>query len=99
VDNPEVLVYVIVDEPNVEKQSNSTYASNLAKGIMEEILPYLNVYSTKEPEPVVPDTDTSDTKVDETQGIAEPETANPSYYEEWEGSIIGETTSISQDNN
>ncbi len=92
-DNPEVLIYVVVDEPNVEKQSNSTYASNLAKDILEEILPYLNVYSTKEPEPVVPDEPeppTGGTTIPE-----EPQTANPSYYEEWEGSIVDETTSIS----
>ncbi len=98
-DNPEVLIYVIVDEPNVEKQSNSTYASNLAKEILEEILPYLNVYSTKEPEPVAPDE--PELPVEEETGTGEPvepETANPSYYEEWEGSIIDETTSISGGN-
>ena len=91
-----MLIYVIVDEPNVEKQSNSTYASNLAKEILEEILPYLNVYSTKEPEPVTPIE--PEPPVEEETGTeeqAEPETANPSYYEEWEGSIIDETTSIS----
>lgn len=95
-DNPEVLIYVIVDEPNVEKQSNSTYASNLAKEILEEILPYLNVYSTKEPEPVAPVQ--PEPSVEDETGTGEPtepETANPSYYEEWEGSIIDETTGIS----
>lgn len=92
-DNPEVLIYVIVDEPDVAKQSNSTYASNLAKEILEEILPYLNVYSTKEPEPVIPDE--PDVKTEPETGEQEEETANPSYYEEWEGSIVDETTSIS----
>lgn len=92
-DNPEVLIYVIVDEPDVAKQSNSTYASNLAKEILEEILPYLNVYSTKEPEPVIPDE--PDVKNEPETGAQEAETANPSYYEEWEGSIVDETTSIS----
>ncbi len=93
-DNPEVLIYVIVDEPNVEKQSNSTYASNLAKDILEEILPYLNVYSTKEPEPLVPD-EPATPPAEDTTIPEEPQTANPSYYEEWEGSIVDETTSIS----
>jgi GPH family glycoside/pentoside/hexuronide:cation symporter len=68
-DKPEVLIYVIVDEPNVEKQSNSKYASNLAKEILEDILPYLNVYSTKEPEvPVVPEV-----PVEEETGTGVPE--------------------------
>ena len=48
-DNPQVLVYVVVDEPHVEDQPHSTYASQIFQKIMTEILPYLNVF---------PDTDT-----------------------------------------
>ncbi len=43
-DNPQVLVYVVVDEPNVEDQAHSNYAQELAKNIMEEVLPYMNLY-------------------------------------------------------
>ena len=45
VENPEVLVYVVIDEANValEKQSSSL-ATNLAKEIFTEILPYMNVF-------------------------------------------------------
>ena len=98
--NPEVLIYVVVDEPNVEKQSNSTYASNLAKTILEEVLPYLNVYSTKVPEDDVPpvveeEVEPAEPVVPEEE--VEPETANPSYYEELEGSIMEEKTSISDE--
>lgn len=53
-DNPQVLIYVIVDEPNVQDQAHSTYAQELAKDIMEEVLPYMNLYPdeplVKEPE-------------------------------------------------
>lgn len=49
-EEPEVLVYVIIDEPNVEKQSDSTLASNLCKDIMTEILPYLNIFPTNDDE-------------------------------------------------
>ena len=42
--NPQVLIYVIIDEPNVENQAQSSLATNLAKEIMTEILPYLNIY-------------------------------------------------------
>lgn len=43
-DNPEVLIYVVVDEPNVENQENSEYPKKLAKNILTEILPYMNVF-------------------------------------------------------
>lgn len=43
-DNPEVLIYVVVDEPNVENQENGEYPKKLAKNILTEILPYMNVF-------------------------------------------------------
>jgi stage V sporulation protein D (sporulation-specific penicillin-binding protein) len=43
-DNPQVLVYVVVDEPHVEDQPHSTYASQIFQKIMTEILPYINVF-------------------------------------------------------
>lgn len=42
-DNPEVAVYVVVDEPNVAGQANSAFATEMASGIMSEIFPYLGV--------------------------------------------------------
>lgn len=50
-DNPEVVIYVIVDEPQVEKQSNSKYAQQLAADILEDILPFLGVYPSKDAVP------------------------------------------------
>ena len=44
VDDPQVLCYVIVDEPNVEDQAHSSYASGIFRNIMREILPYMNVF-------------------------------------------------------
>ena len=43
-DDPEVVVYVVIDEPNVQPQSNSTYAQEVAKEILTELLPYMNIY-------------------------------------------------------
>lgn len=43
-DDPELLIYTIVDEPNTHEQSHSTYAQNLTREILEEALPYLNIY-------------------------------------------------------
>lgn len=42
-DNPEVLVYVVIDEPNVEDQTVSSYVKDLSKAIMSEAFPYLNI--------------------------------------------------------
>lgn len=43
-DNPQVAVYVVVDEPNVDYQADSKYAQYIYKGVMTEILPYLNIF-------------------------------------------------------
>lgn len=43
-DDPQVLVYVIIDTPHVEDQPHSSYASGIFSEIMAEILPYLNIY-------------------------------------------------------
>ena len=42
-ENPEVVVYVVVDEPNVLAQASSVYATELASSIMEDIFPYLGI--------------------------------------------------------
>ena len=47
-DNPQVVVYVVVDEPNAEYQADSKYAQFISKGIMTEILPYLNIFPDEE---------------------------------------------------
>ncbi len=47
-DDPQVVVYVVIDEPNVEDQPHSSFAQELAKGIFTEILPYLNVFRTED---------------------------------------------------
>ena len=42
-ENPQVVVYVAVDEPNVPGQASSSYATELASQIMTEIFPYLGI--------------------------------------------------------
>jgi stage V sporulation protein D (sporulation-specific penicillin-binding protein) len=49
-DHPQVLVYVVIDEPNVEKQASSSYASRVFSQVMGDILPYLNVFPETEDE-------------------------------------------------
>ena len=91
VDNPQLLVYVVVDEPNAEEEFHSTFAQEIAKGIFEETLPYLNIYPdedivvTEETDPAeapadgttdVPDSAPEDSMVDQTPDISE-ETVPP----------------------
>lgn len=46
VENPQVVVYVTVDEPNVEDQASSGLGTIIAHSIFEELLPYMNIYQT-----------------------------------------------------
>lgn len=51
VDNPQVVCYVVVDEPNAADsttQASSSYAQEIFKNIMKEAMPYLNIYPTEE---------------------------------------------------
>ena len=48
IEHPEVLCYVVVDEPNTEDQAHSYFASRLFKNIMSDVLPYMNVYTSAE---------------------------------------------------
>lgn len=51
VDNPQVVCYVVVDEPNAaspEAQASSSFAQEIFKNIMTEAMPYLNIYATEE---------------------------------------------------
>ena len=47
-DEPEVLIYVTIDEPNVDNQANAGLAVNLQRECMEEILPVLGIEPTEE---------------------------------------------------
>ncbi len=47
-ENPQLVIYVVIDTPNQptenKEQAHSTFAQNLAREILEEILPYMNIY-------------------------------------------------------
>lgn len=46
-ENPEVLIYVVIDEPNAAKQDNSLLILELARNIMAEAFPYLDITRTE----------------------------------------------------
>ena len=47
-DNPELVIYCVVDEPNSQDQPHSYYAQNIVREILEEIYPYMNIYPDEE---------------------------------------------------
>lgn len=48
-DNPQLLIYCVVDEPNSKEQDHSYYAQNICREILEEVLPYMNIFQDEEP--------------------------------------------------
>lgn len=48
-DDPQVLIYIVIDEPNMVMQDAGTgYAATIAKDILTEVLPYMNIFMTEE---------------------------------------------------
>lgn len=94
-DEPEVLIYVVIDEPNTESQEDSSLVLNLARSIMEEAFPYMNI-STIDGQPVVaPEQPEVDQQEVEPQAENETETESqeevsgePSY----EGEAVGDVS-------
>lgn len=94
-DEPEVLIYVVIDEPNTESQEDSSLVLNLARSIMEEAFPYMNI-STIDGQPVVaPEQPEEDQQEVEPQAENETETQSqeevsgePSY----EGEAVGDVS-------
>lgn len=94
-DEPEVLIYVVIDEPNTESQEDSSLVLNLARSIMEEAFPYMNI-STIDGQPVVtPEQPEEDQQEVEPQAENETDTQSqeevsgePSY----EGEAVGDVS-------
>lgn len=84
-DNPELAIYVVIDEPNVEDQAHSSFAQILARDILTEVLPYMNIYPTEEVTDVTLDGTTAvseDTGGETVEPVYEPETSEGSVIEE-----------------
>lgn len=47
-DAPQVVIYVVVDRPNVVFQDDAKYATGIVKKILTEVLPYMNIFMTEE---------------------------------------------------
>ena len=47
-DDPEMVVYAVVDEPNAGSQADSRYPQWLAREIMKELMDYMNIFPDEE---------------------------------------------------
>lgn len=47
-DDPQVVIYVVVDRPNVVFQDDAKYATRIVRKILTEMLPYMNIFMTEE---------------------------------------------------
>lgn len=57
VEDPQVVIYVVVDEPNTDDQASSTYAQYIAQAILSEVLPYMNVVPDESEDGTIPETE------------------------------------------
>lgn len=91
-ENPEILVYVVIDEPNVPDQATSRYVLELSRKIMSEAFPYLNIstidgYVPSETMPVPQSEKTEDTQPEEYVSF---DVAYEDTYNNYDGAYIDE---------
>ena len=48
VEDPQVLIYTVVDRPNARFQDDAKFATGIVRNVLSEVLPYLNIYMTEE---------------------------------------------------
>ncbi len=47
-EQPRVLIYVVIDEPHVDKQDDSSLVTQLSHDILAEVLPYMEIETSEE---------------------------------------------------
>ncbi len=47
IDDPQIVLYVVIDEPNVAEQADSSYPQVLFRQIATELFPYMGIYPTE----------------------------------------------------
>ncbi|MGN0401422.1 MAG: peptidoglycan D,D-transpeptidase FtsI family protein [Acetatifactor sp.] len=47
-DDPQIAIYVVVDRANATRQDDAKYATRIVRGVLTEILPYLQIFMTEE---------------------------------------------------
>ena len=98
-DNPEVVVYVVIDEPNAAAEDDSSLVLGLAKKIMSQAFPYLNISTIEGYEPAEQTADQTDASTDSTDNTYDYSDYQYTDYDEsytdtysnWDGAYIDET--------
>ncbi len=91
VENPQIVLYVIVDTPHVDgDQSTSGAGVLLFNSIMTELLPYMNIYQSNDETVVYNGVEEGASSIEESDGTSEGEDGDGSADESGEASV--ETT-------
>lgn len=64
-DNPELVCYVVLDNPTVEGKQSTSQVMEIWKAIMEEVMPYMDIYSESQEIEDVTDEEIVDSVFDE----------------------------------
>lgn len=64
-DNPEVVIYVVIDEPNTAAQDDSSLVLGLSQKIMSQAFPYLNISTIEGYQPAQEAAQAADTAADD----------------------------------
>lgn len=85
VDDPQIVVYVVIDEPNIENQASAAETTIMSNKLYADLLPYMGIFPDKEPEETEPESA-------EPGNITEPESPdNPTETETQEGETPADT--------
>ncbi len=76
IDDPQFVIYVVIDHPKVENVGSAAPACALSHDILADILPYLNVFPNYSENivPNVPDVTEEETSEENTEGTTQDET-------------------------
>lgn len=92
VDDPQIVLYVVIDEPNLERQSDAAQTTIMTNKLYQEILPYMGIFpteTTQQEESTVTPAEDGKTSVEEETtsaeetGADETEQSTVEYNEEW----------------
>ena len=105
VDNPKVVVYVLLDEPDVTDQANgSKLAANMTGRIYKELLPYMQIFpegqttaTTTPTDTTTDDTMTAESDTTESSDTISAETDGVAPVETTESESVSETKLSSQE--
>jgi stage V sporulation protein D (sporulation-specific penicillin-binding protein) len=87
-DDPQIVIYVVVDEPNAEDQATSSYPQYIAQGILSELLPYLNILPDETTDGYVEDTELWEGFKGHLQSVSDSEVDEDGNLVDGDGNLI-----------